>query len=120
MDGANLYENFAEATTGKGHVPAESGVNFTTDAMNMEREAWDEEKMEKERKKRLGGVDKIKREGGRGTASAPPESVREGKEGEEDLEEVIKDDGADEGGEEGIKKKDGRASEFHLIKGLLL
>jgi hypothetical protein len=89
-------------------------VNFTTDAMNMEREAFDEEKMDKERKKRMGGVDKLKlsREGGRGTASAPSETVREAHEEEEGQEELFDE----EKGEDGGLKRDGRASKSSNIE----
>ncbi|AFR92746.2 6-phosphofructo-2-kinase/fructose-2,6-bisphosphatase [Cryptococcus neoformans C23] len=46
--GENLYENFAEATSGKGSVLPDSGVNFAADALNMEKEAEEEEGREKE------------------------------------------------------------------------
>ncbi|AAW41133.1 cytoplasm protein, putative [Cryptococcus deneoformans JEC21] len=46
--GGNLYENFAEATSGKGSVLPDSGVNFAADALNMEKEAQEEEGREKE------------------------------------------------------------------------
>jgi 6-phosphofructo-2-kinase/fructose-2,6-biphosphatase 4 len=49
--GQNLYENFAEATSGKGSVLPDSGVNFAVDAMNMEREAEEEEGRDKEERK---------------------------------------------------------------------
>lgn len=114
--GQNLYENFAEATLGKGSLPAESGVNFAADAMNMEREARDEEKMDKERKKRLFG-EKVRGrrtgavgEGEGGRSSAPPdtgvEEVPEEKEGEEELFD-------EEKGKEGGELRDGRASKLY-------
>lgn len=112
LAGGNLYENFAEATTGKGRIPAESGVNFAADAMDMEREARDEQDMDKERKKRMSagmglGLEKMKSlEGGRGTASAPPEVVRE--EAEEEREELFDE----QEGEATGQKRDGRASEL--------
>lgn len=51
--GQNLYENFAEATSGKGSVLPDSGVNFAADAMNMEREAQEEEGRDKQAKKEM-------------------------------------------------------------------
>ncbi|WVR08520.1 hypothetical protein IAU60_005575 [Kwoniella sp. DSM 27419] len=45
--GENLYENFAEATSGKGSVLPDSGVNFAADAISMEREAAEEEANDK-------------------------------------------------------------------------
>jgi 6-phosphofructo-2-kinase/fructose-2,6-biphosphatase 4 len=48
-----LYENFAEATSGKGSVLPDSGVNFAADAMNMEREAQEEEGRDKQAKKEM-------------------------------------------------------------------
>ncbi|ORX41018.1 putative cytoplasm protein [Kockovaella imperatae] len=74
QSGQNLYENFAEATSGKGTVLPESGVNFAADVENMESEAAEEEAKDKEIKaelvkdalrKRLGSTD--------GTRSAPSE-----------------------------------------------
>lgn len=53
--GENLYENFAEATSGKGSVLPDSGVNFAADALNMEKEAEEEEGREKEKEKGRGG-----------------------------------------------------------------
>ncbi|KAI9637032.1 6-phosphofructo-2-kinase-domain-containing protein [Dioszegia hungarica] len=109
LAGGNLYENFAEATTGKGRIPAESGVNFAADAMDMEREARDEQDMDKERKKRMSagmglGLEKMKSlEGGRGTASAPPEVVRE------EAEEAREDLFDEQEGEATGQKRDGRA-----------
>ncbi|ODN99536.1 6-phosphofructo-2-kinase/fructose-2,6-bisphosphatase [Cryptococcus wingfieldii CBS 7118] len=47
--GENLYENFAESTSGKGSVLPDSGVNFAADALNMEKEAVEEEEKEKEK-----------------------------------------------------------------------
>lgn len=52
--GENLYENFAEATSGKGSVLPDSGVNFAADALNMEKEAEEEEGREKEKEKEKG------------------------------------------------------------------
>ncbi|ADV19779.1 6-phosphofructo-2-kinase/fructose-2,6-bisphosphatase [Cryptococcus gattii Ru294] len=52
--GENLYENFAEATSGKGSVLPDSGVNFAADALNMEKEAEEEEGREKEKEKEMG------------------------------------------------------------------
>ena len=75
QSGQNLYENFAEATSGKGTVLPESGVNFAADVQNMEDEAAEEEAKDKEIKaemvkdalrKRLGSTD--------GTRSAPSEA----------------------------------------------
>ncbi|KIS00460.1 6-phosphofructo-2-kinase/fructose-2,6-bisphosphatase [Cryptococcus deuterogattii 2001/935-1] len=53
--GENLYENFAEATSGKGSVLPDSGVNFAADALNMEKEAEEEEGREKEKGRGGGG-----------------------------------------------------------------
>lgn len=50
-----MYENFAEATSGKGSVLPDSGVNFAADALNMEKEAEEEEGREKEKEKGRGG-----------------------------------------------------------------
>jgi len=70
--GRNLYENFAEATSGKGHVLPDSGVNFTNDVENMENEAAEEEAMDKKLKEGMAKTALNKRmhsEGG--TTSAP-------------------------------------------------
>nr|ODN82461.1 6-phosphofructo-2-kinase/fructose-2,6-bisphosphatase [Cryptococcus depauperatus CBS 7841] len=48
--GENLYENFAEATSGKGTVLPDSGVNFAADAISMEKEAVEEEGREREQR----------------------------------------------------------------------
>ena len=45
--GGNLYENVAEATSGKGTVLPESGVNFAADVQNMEEAAAAEEANDK-------------------------------------------------------------------------
>jgi 6-phosphofructo-2-kinase/fructose-2,6-biphosphatase 4 len=75
--GSNLYENFAEATLGKGTLIPEGA--FTLDAAeNMENAAQEEEKKDKEIKAGIGD----------GTRSAPGAGAR-------------RLDGLDEGGEEG-------------------
>lgn len=48
--GRNLYENFAEATSGKGTVLPDSGVNFAADVQNMESEAAEEQAKDQELK----------------------------------------------------------------------
>jgi 6-phosphofructo-2-kinase/fructose-2,6-biphosphatase 4 len=132
--GQNLYENFAEATIGKrGSMQADGGastVNFAADAMNMEREARDEEALEKHRKRdALKARIKARKQGllkTGGTTSAPPEKVLEGNEeehasddiGDLDVEELEKalekhdiavgdDDGVDAG-----RLRDERASKL--------
>jgi 6-phosphofructo-2-kinase/fructose-2,6-biphosphatase 4 len=73
--GQNLYENFAEATSGKGSVLPDSGVNFAADAMNMEREA------KKEMVKRAMSLRGMGSEEGR--RSAPQlDRLNDGREGE--------------------------------------
>nr|XP_018259740.1 6-phosphofructo-2-kinase/fructose-2,6-bisphosphatase [Kwoniella dejecticola CBS 10117]OBR81898.1 6-phosphofructo-2-kinase/fructose-2,6-bisphosphatase [Kwoniella dejecticola CBS 10117] len=47
--GENLYENFAESTSGKGSVLPDSGVNFAADAFNMEKEAQEEQNTSKQK-----------------------------------------------------------------------
>ncbi|WWC72588.1 uncharacterized protein I206_106550 [Kwoniella pini CBS 10737] len=47
--GENLYENFAESTSGKGSVLPDSGVNFAADAFNMEKEAKEEQNTSKQK-----------------------------------------------------------------------
>lgn len=137
--GQNLYENVAEATIGKrGTMQAEGGgstVNFAADAMNMEREAQDEEALEKSRKRdALKARIKARKQGllkTGGTTSAPPEKVVEGNEDEhahagdeandldvEELEKALEkheiavgdDDGVDAG-----KLRDERASKLSVI-----
>ena len=80
--GHNLYENVAEATSGKGSVLPDSGVNFASDALDMEDEAALEEAKDKEVKaemvkealrKRMGNS--ADGPGGKdGTRSAPSEA----------------------------------------------
>ena len=76
--GHNLYENFAEATSGKGTVLPESGVNFASDVQDMQDEAAEEEAKDKEIKAEL-AKDVLRRRigsmgaGTDGTRSAPSE-----------------------------------------------
>ncbi len=93
--GHNLYENFAEATSGKGSVLPDSGVNFAADAENMEREAEEEEVKDKEAHEEKGSG---------GTRSAPPEIEQIRENVEEVLTEV-------DGDGEGSEAKRSRASE---------
>ena len=104
--GSNLYENFAEATSGKGSVLPESGINFSSDVQNMETEAAAEEAKDKEMKaglvkdalqRRLGSLD--------GTRSAPTgadgvKALQQGMEGM--MSEEGEGDGEGEGDEEVI------------------
>lgn len=70
--GGNLYENFAEATLGKGSVLPDSGVNFANDVQNMESEAAEEEAKDKEIKAELAQKAMKRRMGSQdGTMSAP-------------------------------------------------
>ncbi|KAK1923099.1 6-phosphofructo-2-kinase-domain-containing protein [Papiliotrema laurentii] len=70
--GRNLYENFAEATSGKGSVLPDSGVNFASDVQNMETEAAEEEAKDKEYKADLARKALKSRIGSQdGTLSAP-------------------------------------------------
>ncbi|KAK4688614.1 hypothetical protein P7C73_g1500, partial [Tremellales sp. Uapishka_1] len=81
--GHNLYENFAEATSGKGSVLPDSGVNFAADAENMESAAVAEEEADKEAK--AGLVKEPSRDGTRSAPTRLPEVA-------EDSEEVLDDD----------------------------
>ena len=69
-----------------------STVNFAADAMNMEREARDEEALEKQRKREaLKARIKARKQGllkTGGTTSAPPEKVVEGNEDDHSPDEV--------------------------------
>jgi 6-phosphofructo-2-kinase/fructose-2,6-biphosphatase 4 len=70
--GGNLYENFAEATLGKGSVLPDSGVNFASDVQNMESEAAEEEAKDKVIKAELAQKALRRRLGSQdGTMSAP-------------------------------------------------
>lgn len=74
-EGQNLYENFAEGTSGKGStLPPDSGVMFARETQNMEDEAAEEEAKDKEiqagfvkdtLRKRMNSI------GGDGARSAP-------------------------------------------------
>ncbi|ORY20384.1 putative cytoplasm protein [Naematelia encephala] len=101
--GRNLYENFAEGTTGKGTVLPDSGVNFTQDAQNMEAQAVEEEEKEKEIKAEIVKTALQKRlsiGGGDGSRSAPTlPGVIEGDRESDDGEEVIREDEDDIEGE---------------------
>lgn len=67
-----MYENFAEATSGKGSVLPDSGVNFASDVQNMETEAAEEEAKDKEYKADLARKALKSRIGSQdGTLSAP-------------------------------------------------
>ncbi|WWD20724.1 hypothetical protein CI109_105200 [Kwoniella shandongensis] len=112
--GENLYENFAESTSGKGSVLPDSGVNFTADAQNMEREAEAEEAMDKEAKAdQLAAAVKgrvLKRLGSStdGTRSAPSSSlpgVEEQRDGEMEEERTT---GSDGGYGETVSDNEGR------------
>ena len=136
--GRNLYENFAEATSGKGTVLGDSGVNFADDVENMESAAEEEEAMDKANKAVLAKAALQKRLHSQdGTLSAPggaqladptvdglktiaKQTEEEAKEAVATLEETRSQEAIENGdGEDKSEVKRTRASECIDVRGVL-
>ncbi len=121
--GRNLYENFAESTSGSTSALPQYGVNFALDAQNMEAAAAEEEAKDKRIK-----VDYVKKQlrkrlGDEGTRSAPatavvpevddyPDSAELEGQADADGEVVVDEEGE---GEETAASRRARASESRSL-----